>query len=1047
MKQNYAYKMTNSQFNSLISKVQRSLDVYRNRYLVKNLAELACEYYETAEHLTSPSEVPEWKPIANGTQWGGNFMYAWFKTRFIIPKELEGKKLWLENRSQCVEALVFKNGIPSGMFDVCDDMTHGNEKLHRYFLITENAKAGESFDFALEGYAGNFTPGNHPFMSQGDAYPARQIREFRGMRIVSLNEKLEEFLIDLNLTIQLYRFLEDSNEIKWQAANAIEEIYALLPQKPEYYDDGFIFEQIDKCSEIINKLKSRKKEPAEFPLIGICGHSHLDTAWLWPVEETKRKAARTFSNALNLMERYPNYSFMQSSVLYLDWMKKYYPAVFEEIKRRTASGQWQPNGGSWVEPDCNIPSGESLIRQFLRGQLFLRDELGYHADTFWLPDTFGYSAAIPQILNGFGMKYFLTTKLSWNDTTGFPYDSFIWRGIDGSEVITHLNLTHKPANVDHVLGAARGVTNKRLCNRKLLTYGYGDGGGGPHYGMVETAERTKEMPGLPRVEECTVSEFMQGVEQDRDKLNTYFGELYVELHRGTLTQFHDLKRLNRRSEILLHDLEAVSSVNSILFGKPYNDKISGYYDTVLLNQFHDILPGTAIDRAMDIARDELASVAEGVEKQIRAEIKSVSKPADSVTFFNSLSFERKTQFSVPDIGVYPSDCLTERFEDVEGNKMLAVKTVLKPLGYTTESAGVPESAQSVFSYSGDVLETPFATVTFDSNGYISSLFDKTAKREVAANPHNEALPLGGLYAGDDIPSDWDDWDINFDQRFKMELQTKLTSRQVVLAGALQFRIRSSYQVGRESSLTQDMIFYSDTPRIDFETVVDWRENHTLLKASFPLNILTTAAKTETQFGYIERQTYRNNDFEKAKFEVCNHKWTDISETNFGAAVLNDCKYGISIEDSTLSLTLHKSGNHPAAKGDQGRHRFTYSLLPHAGAFSAEAVVQPAFELNTAPYIAVGKVGSGDTVSIAKVLKENVIIDTVKSAENGKGYIFRLYECERALTDVNISFGFSFKKVYETNMMEDIITELKPQEDKSVNLTVKPFEIKTLLVEI
>ena len=1045
MKSDYAYKMTDSQFNSLVSKVQRCIGTYRNRYYANGLAELDCEYYETAEHFTSPEEISAWLPISKGTRWGGNFMYAWFKTEFIVPKEFDGKKLWLENQTQCVEALVFKNGKPSGMFDVCDDMTHGNEKLHRYFLITEKATAGETIQLAIEGYAGNFTPGNHPFMTQGDAYPSNQIREYRGMRIISLNEKIDSFLTELNLTVQLYKFLDDSNEIKWRAGNALENIYALLPQKPEYYDDDFIFEQIDKCSEIINELKSYKKAPAEFPFVGICGHSHLDTAWLWPVEETKRKAARTFSNALNIMERHPSYSFMQSSVLYLYWMKKYYPSVFEEIKKRTKNGQWQPNGGSWVEPDCNIPSGESLIRQFLRGQTFLRDELGYHADTFWLPDTFGYSASIPQILKGFGMKYFLTTKLSWNDTTGFPYDSFIWRGIDGSEVITHLNLMHKPANVDHIMGAARSVTNKRLCNRKLLTYGFGDGGGGPHEGMVDTAERTLEMPGLPRVEECTVSEFMNGIEKDRDKLNTYFGELYVELHRGTLTQFHNLKRLNRRSEIMLHDLELISSLNSIFLGEEYNGSIPEYYDTLLLNQFHDILPGTAIQKAMDIACDELSGIVSGAEREIEKEMVSASENSESILLFNPLSFERNNQFEVADLGVYPAEFPSETYTDIEGNKMLAVKAGLKPLGYTELKSGKPISAATVFKYENEVLETPFARVSFDENGYITSLVDKRTNREVSASPFNEEMPLGGLYAGDDIPSDWDDWDINFDQRFKMQLQTKLISREIVHNGTLQFRIRSCYEVGRNSRLKQDMVFYSDSPKIDFETIVDWKENHTLLKAKFAVNILSTTAKTETQFGYIERQTYRNNNFEKAKFEVCNHKWTDISETGYGVAVLNDCKYGISVEDNTLALTLHKSGNHPAFNGDQGIHRFTYSLLPHVDAFSAETVVQPAYELNFAPHITVGSPKSG-SVSLAETSEKNILIDTVKLAENKKGYIFRLYECERSLTDFSIKFGFNFKKLYETDMMENIIRELNRSEN-SVKLTLKPFEIKTLFVEI
>lgn len=1024
--------------NRMIEKAKQLRDRYRP-YLYRTVRSLDCCWYPTEQHLTHPAQVPEWQPIREGQVWAEkDFQYAWFQSTVSVDRELAGKKLWLFNRTQSAEALVFINGEPRGMFDVCDDMLNPAVRQHRFFLLTAGAVEGDTFQVVLEGYGGNDCVGAGPYeVVDGGNYPVDRTRRFQGLDIVEVDELVEGFLWDMDVICQLYEQLPDEQYRRWEAAHALEAVYCLLPQKPEQYDWAQTREKLAQAREILKAVLEKPCTQTD-PVVGLIGHSHLDTAWLWPVEETKRKSARTFANALQLMERYEDYTFQQSSVVYLQWMKQYYPAIFEKIKTYTAKGQWEPNGGSWVEPDCNMPSGELMIRHFLRGQLFLQEELGYHADTFWLPDTFGYNAAIPQILRGFGMKYFLTTKLSWNDTTAFPYDSFVWRGIDGSEVLVHFNLTHRWPDVANICQAVREIKPKRTCNRKLLSYGFGDGGGGPHYGMVEMANRTADLEGLPKCEKTTVSAFMQRLEKENPRLPLYAGELYMEGHRGTLTQFHDIKRTNRKAEICLRELEFLGSAAEIFGAAAYPENLRELYDVLLLNQFHDILPGTSIPRVMEIAIDENTQLIKQTTDEVGRVMQAMCKPGEQLVLENSLSFARNRQFVLPDLGVYPQGVPVQRFETVQGEKKMAVQAELPAMGTRVLPVGVAAEGASPFRYDGSTLETPYARVTFDENGYIASLYDTQAQRELR---RPGGMALGAFIAGDDVPNYWDNWDIDRDQQLKMKEQTTLLSREVVGDGALQFRIRSRYAVGRRSELTQDMVFHSDSPQIDFETVVDWDETHTLLKAVFDLNLRATHAKTETQFGYLERPCYANNDYDLAKFEVCNHKWADLSEARYGAAILNDCKYGISIHGSCLSLTLHKSGAHPTPEGDCGRHAFTYALLPHAEGFSAPVVIYPAYELNVTPQV---QLGAAEEWQLACVDAPHVLLETVKKAEDKNGYILRLYECEQSGCETVLHLGFDARAVYAVNMLEETQEEL-PLNGRDIPLSFHSFEIKTLRV--
>ncbi|MBR3300553.1 MAG: alpha-mannosidase [Clostridia bacterium] len=730
------------------------------------------------------------------------------------------------------------------------------------------------------------------------------------------------------------------------------------------------------------------------------------------------------------MEKYPDYRYIQSSVLYIDWMKNHYPDIYVNIKKRTAEGRWEPNGGAWVECDNNMPAGEYIIRQFLLGQRYTKENLGYMADCFWQPDTFGYSAAMPQILKSCGINYFLTTKLSWNEANAFPHDSFIWKGIDGTEILTHFNITFAYPDVVDIKNALKTVKHPELSNMKLLSYGYGDGGGGPSYLMLECEETVRDMTGMPKLESTTVSNFMKRLQKTAKNLPVFSGELYLELHRGTLTQMHEIKRTNRQLERAIHNFEFLS----VLFDRYDRNLGEKSLKTLLVNQFHDILPGTCIKDAMDVAVYENKAAISDVECGMKALFKEKSPV---MTLCNTLSFSRNDQVILKNTDFMPDNCIVQQYDDLSGNKCLAVKCDdLPAFSVSRLKAGTPQSADTPFKVDGGRISTPFADIVMEKGRFVS--FKTKSSFEVVSD---KDIPLNTLYFGEDIPEIWDNWDIDYDQAQKMFPVCDFVSSEVVSIGALQLRIRVKYKFG-DSSLSQDIVFYADDPRIDFETIVDWNSPHSLLKVGFKVNVLSDTARFETQFGNIKRPTHENYPTDKTQFEVCNHKWTDLSDTRFGVAILNDCKYGISVKGNDMRLTLHKGGCRPDPRGDSGVHEFTYSLLVHDSAFSTESVIKPAYRLNY-PILAFD--GEADCKTVGSLLsadKENIIIETIKPSEDDNGFIARVYEAEGCYTSCELSFASGISGVSQTDMLEFNDTSLNADNNK-VSLDFKPFEIKTL----
>ena len=1031
--------LNEKQIDRMLSKLKRYEDTL-DAMIFEKVADLPVSFYQTGESLYEIPDESLFAPMAVGSHWGGEGVYGWFRTGWQVPKELAGRPLFLRPKVGGYEALLWVDGKPFGTFATKIVVTgHGN---HYCDMVVKNPKAGQEIAIDLEFYTGHFVRGCFPFEETG-----RTDYDFvyESMEICVKNEKVANFLFNLRTLNQLAEVLDDRSYRKAELINVLTALHETV-----YYDPSCIsreeFENSLLEGQRIMAPALARRAPLSAPKAGVIGHSHMDTAWLWHVGETIKKCARTYSNQLNLMEQYPEYKFVQSSAYHGEMIRQHYPELFERIRKKVQEGRYEPNGGVWVECDCNITSGESMIRQFLWGQRFTKKYYNYLSDAFWLPDTFGYSAAIPQIMKGCGVKYFLTTKMAWNDTNQFPYDTFWWKGIDGTQVLAHLNKTHvwpEPKAFYEYLYDTKSpdaVRQKYVSDRKLISYGFGDGGGGPQYEMVEMARRCRDLEGCPRTEHTTVSHFMQELEQNIHNPSTYEGELYLELHRGTLTNQHPIKRNNRLAEIALHDLEFVTVAKALEEKRAADD--SAYRDlqeTLLVNQFHDILPGTCIPRAHDEAKAQVSEVIEKANVQTLSLL--ASEGSGQVTVVNPTSFLRNDVIYLePREGMRIAGGYPQQFtETLVGGKKLAVTGVtLPPYGSVVLEweEGIPDE-RSPFGVSGRELVTPFAKVVFDERGFIKSFVDTAADRELVG----EGYPFNTFLMAEDVPSQYDNWDVDADIELRYRDCSKFLSSQMISRGAVELRIRNRYQISEKSTITQDMIFYADSPLVKFETMMDWQEEHRFLKTAFDTSVFSDFARQEIQFGYSKRPTTRNNSVDQAKFEVLNHKYTDLSETRYGVSILNDCKYGISVCGGQLRLSLHKGGMRPDFRGDKGEHYCEYGFLPHEGGFSAENVIQPAYAFNYHPIVVEGNRAMDPLVRCSA---ENVVVETVKPCEDGeRAFILRLYEAEGTMTHTDVALSFRPKSVELTNMLEEKEAELPAAE--TFRLTFRPFEIKTVKV--
>ncbi|SHE09729.1 Mannosylglycerate hydrolase [Chlamydia abortus] len=804
------------------------------------------------------------------------------------------------------------------------------------------------------------------------------------------------------------------------------------------------------------------------------GHTHIDVAWLWRLRHTREKSARSFATVLRLMELYPEYVFMQTQPQLYDYLKQDYPELYREIRARIEEGRWEPGGAMWLEADCNLPSGESLVRQLLAGTRFMKREFGIECKYLWLPDVFGYSWALPQIMKKAGIEVFMTTKISWNQYNRMPHDTFYWRGIDGTDILTHFVTTPDPGGgvgafyytynggvtPFSVTGIWEGYRDKEINRELLLCYGYGDGGGGANREMLEMRRRLAELPGIPHVTTGRADEYFTRLQErvgaSEEYVHTWDGELYLEMHRGTYTSQAYNKRMNRKLELLYREAEWMG-VAAGLLGKDWSHyrqaELEDGWKIILRNQFHDIIPGSSITEVYEDSRreyDEAWRTGQQVwRKAAEAIVDLASSGEVAVTVFNSAPWERSELVGIElgeaaGHGVW-RDAGGGRLEaQYDGRKWWVRAENVPSMGWTTlffngHSAPEPASEDNdAFSVTEGGMTTPYYEITWNESGQLTRIYDKEAEREVL----QEGRRGNVLQVFEDKPkSRHEAWDIDIFYQEKMREVNELAAVSYPELGPLRAVIRLEWTY-MDSKIVQNMIVYKYSRRIDFETEVDWREQRRLLKAAFPVEVRATEATYDIQFGNVKRPTHWNTSWDYAKFESVGHQWADLSERGYGVSLMNDCKYGYDIKGQALRLSLIKSAMAPDPVADQGRHSFTYSLLPHPGDWFAGGTVQEAWALNQPLTYARGR-SVTPSFALFALSSDHVMIDAVKKAEDSQLVVLRFHEYGGKRGEVDIECGFPVDWWQECNLLE------KPEGERFLNrpirTTIRPYEIKTLLI--
>jgi alpha-mannosidase len=794
-----------------------------------------------------------------------------------------------------------------------------------------------------------------------------------------------------------------------------------------------VLETVRACRERLKPLL-QCVNGSTAPTMYAFGHAHIDVAWLWPLAETERKCVRTFASQLALAEQYPEFKFLQSQP-HLYWMMQtHYPKLYERVKAAVQAGQFLAEGGMWVEADTNVSGGESLIRQFIHGKRFFKDEFGVDCELMWLPDVFGYSGAMPQIMVGCGIKYFSTQKIFWayNSDVTFPLNTFWWEGIDGSQILVHLhNNYNSRTNPASVIERWQERVQKDGFSTRLLPFGWGDGGGGPTRNHLEFLRRQVNLEGVPKVIIASPLDYFKD-QESKPVPDRYVGELYFQAHRGTYTSQAKTKLGNRKSEFALREAE-MWSVAAASKGYAFPaETMDTAWKLVLLNQFHDIIPGSSIQRVYEEAEADYVKVLATAQEVTAQATGTLASAGNALTVFNSLSWERKVLVALPNdwYGAEDENGLLTT-QNIDGT--VYVEVSVPPCGWKTIREQDPLAMASGLQATSTLLENDLIRVELGVWGQVTSIYDKEANRELAAGDCNS------LKMYKDIPTNWDAWDLDSMYEDTPVALDGPATVSVLDSGPLVARVQVRRTLN-QSEMTQTISLRAGSRRVDFHTVIDWQESHKLLKVNFPVNVYNTEALHEIQFGHIARPTHKSRPFDADRFEVCNHKWTALAEGNRGVAVLNDSKYGVNVDGNSINLTLLKSALAPDMYADKGRREFTYAIYAWNSPFFDSGLVQEGYDLNVEAVTAQGDGGQG---SLFSVDAPNVIVETVKPAEDGSGdVVVRLYESMRTATHCTLSTSLSTSKAAQTNMLEEVEGDLELKEG-SLALDFRPFEIKTI----
>ncbi len=987
--------------------------------------------YVTKEYLMAEQALKgPFAPMPSGTRWGAKWEYGWFKGNFVLPESASGKRI-VVRLAAGGESLVWINGVVAGSVGWA----------HKEITITTAGKPGEQYDVLLEAYAGHgpISVGEGPQLYGTQWMPEPGLTQaFVDVSTFGIwHEDVYQLAVDFTTLYELRGHLDPQTLRVADIDQAL--MNATLIYDPELPPDEMVATAL--AARACLKPALDCTNGSTMPVLHAFGHAHIDVAWLWPWQETERKMARTVANQLALFEEYPEYKFLQSQPHLYVMLRKRYPELYERVKVAIQAGKFIPDGAMWVEADTNLAGGEALIRQVVLGRKFFRDEFGIDSRVLWLPDVFGYSGAVPQILKGCGCSGFATQKITWayNGGEPFPSTTFWWEGIDGSAIPAHIYYEYNSQTRPNAIVARwNDRLQKNGIRSILLAYGWGDGGGGPTRDHMEYLRRSRDLEGLPRVKDSSPAEFFADVEAQGLPKERYVGELYFQAHRGTYTSQAKTKQGNRRSEFALREAELWAIRANAIKGFPFtNQTLADAWQDLLLCQFHDVLPGSSIKRVYDEAEITLAKVIATANKtSLAAAATFVDTPpgfdaaaemdgsgvsqrwakTSQITVFNSLNWERTAVVATP-----------------SG----PMEVIVPACGWKTFSQGAGEKGKGSVTATNRSLENECLRVEFNARGEVTSVYDKEARREVMAAPGNQFR----LYK--DVPDNWDAWDL--DTMYEMqpvEINEPVTL-EVLASGPLVAKIKITRKL-HVSSLTQIISLRRGSHRVEFATTIDWQESHKLLKVAFPVNIHANEAIHEIQFGHLRRPNHRSQPFDADRFEVCNHKWTALAEENRGVAVLNDCKYGVNVLGNSINLTLLKSALAPDPVADRGVQTFTYALYPWAGSFADSNVVHEAYELNVPVMVVPGAGGEGSLFSLNA---PNIVVEAVKLAEDGSGdVIVRLYEAKHMATGCTLVVGLPVKAASETDMMEENAAPLSCAYGK-VALEFRPFEIKTVRLTI
>ena len=1045
--------------------IRWTLEKIENR--LSNLKER--EYYDRRilppfryHYLTSPDEAgktqigvddSKWPVIQYHEYWANPRTDFVLRTHFELPKEWLREDVYNKDKFNIAlylpigdsrdfshpEALVYIDGKPVA---ACD-------RHHQEVILSERYLDNQEHILALHGWTG---------IGGASIRELTDRLKMNPCEIVLIDQVTRDFLALARVSHGIARQLSDNDPAKSHLLTALDDAFKEIDLRQQTGSN--IYHSIPAALRRLNNDVEKAGPPLDVEISAI-GHAHLDIAWLWTLDQSRQKAGRTFHNVLRLMDHFPNFYFVQSQPQLYDFVRQDFPELFEKIKEKVKEGRWEPTGGMWVEADCNITGSEALVRQFLLGRLFYREHFGLNAESpiLWLPDVFGYAWNLPQLIKEAGLKYFFTIKIGWSQYNRLPYDSFWWQGLDGSKVLTHFSTTKDPdspfaatynsdASPAEIIGTWKNFQQKDYGPPGkvlpiLMSYGYGDGGGGPTREMIENVTLLGKFPSTPKIKLEKANHFFQRMESRSHTLPIWNGELYLEYHRGTYTTQARNKKTNRKSEFLLHDAEFLATYATLIdknYRYPYKD-LQKAWKFVCLNQFHDIIPGSSIGPVYSESLDQYKEVQDIAGQVIMESQKVISETIGYDHFVvNPSSFPRHEHVIIDD-EEYPI-----RYIEPYSIHIISDDMEKKSIDMVTNDL------VSKLSCSKSHLENKFLRVEFNSNGDIIRIFDKENGREV--------LPDNGIanqfLAFEDIPLSWDAWDIDIFFEDKVWFAEPAKEIKVNRKGVFKKSLIISRKI-LKSDYTQIISMDYNKPRLDIKTMINWQERQTLLKVAFPVNVLSPTATYEIQWGNVERPTHRNTSWDWARFETAAHKWVDLSEGGYGVSLLNDCKYGHDIHENIIRLTLLRGTTAPDPMADLGEHSFTYSLFPHQGSWGIETV-REAYCLND-PLIVFhsskekqvwqdsipSKSNNRNSLpSLIKSDRDNIIIETIKKAEDGNGIIIRLYEYQRKRGNVTLITAFPIHKVWRTNILEENQEEIKfnPRE---ISIPYRPYQIITLRI--